>query len=412
MKTILASTYAVNPYKGSEDAMGWNYVMQLARFHKVIAVTRENNAEHILKFQKENPNELYENIEFLYFDLPYWMRFWKKKNRGALLYFYMWQKGIVNFVKKQKVDFDFAHNLNFHNDWTPSFLWKLRKPFVWGPIGHHPEIPEQYLGNYSKKDKVIEFLKNGVKKYFWRISPTLKRTIKNADHIMCMNGSVEKVIDISDKSYSVTPSVATQDYGWSEDKNQDQFTMISAGRFVPLKGFDLTVKSFGKFINSLSIQQRNECKLILVGDGPDKPHLKELVEKFNITEQVEFISWIERKDLMVMMKKASGFIFPSHEGAGMVVPEALSFGLPCVVLDNWGPGQFINEKCGFKVKMEDYDSTVDSLAQSLYRLYNDKGLRAEMSSNAREHFVKQFHWDRRGEQMKVLYDNLAKKMES
>lgn len=74
-QTILATCYAINPYKGSEDAMGWNFVYQIARFRKVFVVTRENNKTHIEKYMKENPDSLYENMNFLYFDLPYWMRF-------------------------------------------------------------------------------------------------------------------------------------------------------------------------------------------------------------------------------------------------------------------------------------------------------------------------------------------------
>ena len=126
-KTIVATCYAVNPYKGSEDGMGWNFINQIARFNKVIAITRENNQPHIEKFMKENPSEVYQNISFLYYDLPYWMRFWKKGGRGAMLYYYMWQKGIVSFIKKKNINFDIAHNVNFHNDWTPTFLYQLKK---------------------------------------------------------------------------------------------------------------------------------------------------------------------------------------------------------------------------------------------------------------------------------------------
>ena len=43
------------------------------------------------------------------------------------------------------------------------------------------------------------------------------------------------------------------------------------------------------------------------------------------------------------------FSFPSHEGAGMVVAEAMSFGLPVVCLNNEGPGEFITTNCGFAV---------------------------------------------------------------
>ena len=38
-----------------------------------------------------------------------------------------------------------AYNLNFHNDWTPTFLWVFKKPLVWGPVGHHPKVPKEYI---------------------------------------------------------------------------------------------------------------------------------------------------------------------------------------------------------------------------------------------------------------------------
>ena len=87
LKTILASAYAINPYKGSEDGMGWNFVYQIARYNKVIAITRENNRTAIEFYMAEHPDEIYANIQFVYFDLPYWMRFWKKGSRGAMVYY-------------------------------------------------------------------------------------------------------------------------------------------------------------------------------------------------------------------------------------------------------------------------------------------------------------------------------------
>jgi len=125
-KTVLVSAYAVNPYHGSEDGMGWNFILQIARFNKVIAITRKNTRPHIERYMKEHPNSCYSNIRFVYYDLPQWARFWKKGGRGALLYYYLWQLCMPRFIRKNKLEFDIAHNLNFHNDWTPSMLWRLQ----------------------------------------------------------------------------------------------------------------------------------------------------------------------------------------------------------------------------------------------------------------------------------------------
>jgi hypothetical protein len=95
--TILATVYDINPYKGSESGTGWNLVNQISKYNKVIAITRKNNKENIEKYIKEN-NIPRENLEFRYYDLPYWMRFWKKGSRGSSLYFYLWQMFMPIFI--------------------------------------------------------------------------------------------------------------------------------------------------------------------------------------------------------------------------------------------------------------------------------------------------------------------------
>lgn len=404
MKTILASVYSVNPYKGSEEAMGWNYVYQAARFNRIIAITRENNRGAIEKYMAENPDEVYKNIRFLYFDLPYWMRFWKKGGRGVILYYLLWQRAIPSFVKRQQLHFDMTHNLNFHNDWSPSFLWKLDKPFIWGPIGHHPLIPSHYLDGYKKSYWLKDRFTWLVKKFFWKFSPSLKKTIQKADYIWSMNQSVASVIDLSEKKYHVSPSVATQDFGWIEHKQTEKFTLISAGRLVPLKGYDLSILSYARFLAKLPETQKNKCELLIVGSGPEEEYYKQLVKQENIEPYVRFISWIDRTELMQLFKNASAFVFPSHEGAGMVVPEALSFGLPVLCLDNYGPGSMVDKTCGFIVPKRNYEETLTSLADNIAALFFHPLILKKMRSNARKRFEESFHWNRRGEQLVHIYN--------
>ncbi|WKL47797.1 glycosyltransferase family 4 protein [Flavobacterium pectinovorum] len=405
-KIILASCYAVNPFKGSEDGMGWNFIRQIARFNKVIAVTRENNKEAIEFYMQQNPDFIYNNITFIYFDLPYWMRFWKKGSRGAMLYYYMWQKGIVGYIKKKKLIFDIVHNVNFHNDWTPSFLWKLKKPMVWGPVGHHPLIPAVYLKPYSFKYIIKDRLTWLVKKLFWNYSTALQKTISNANHIWCMNTGVVAKLKLKGSSYSIFPSVASEDFSEGINRKKNNFHVISAGRFVPLKGFDLTVRSFIRFLESIPLSERANCKLTLVGSGPERTLYEKIIAESKIQANVEIIEWIERKELMKLYEKASVFMFPSHEGAGMVVAEALSFGLPVICFDNIGPGQYITSECGFVIPKANYTTSVFNLKQALSQLYLSDTLLSEMSAAARKRYLERFTWESRGEHLRTIYNTL------
>ncbi len=406
VKTILTTTYAVHPLKGSEDAMGWNYVCQIARNNKVISITRENNRAAIEQFMVAHPSSIFNNITFLYFDLPYWMRFWKRGNKGALLYYWMWQRAIPNFVRKQKIKYDIVHNLNFHNDLTTSYLWKLKKPFVWGPIGHHPLIPSQYLKPYAAKYLLKDRATWLVKNFFWKYSFSLRKTARKADFIYAMNSSVGDKIKLKPNQHLVRPSVATQDFDF-DIKPTEKFTIISAGRFVPLKGFDLTILSFAKFVKALPLEARKDCSLVLVGKGPEEAYLKQLIRQEGISAYTEIIPWIEREELMTKMKDASAFLFPSHEGAGMVVAEALSFALPVICLANCGPGEFINSTCGFAIAEQSYEGTIKDLSDSLNLLYTNPKKHIAMRAAARKHFEEVFHWDRRGgEWLAEIYSQL------
>jgi glycosyltransferase involved in cell wall biosynthesis len=407
LKIILATAYAVNPYKGSEDGMGWNFILQIARFNKVIAITRENNREHIEQYMEQYSNPVYQQITFLYFDLPYWMRFWKKGSRGAMLYFWLWQRAIPAFIKQQNLFFDIVHNVNFHNDWTPSYLWKLKKPFVWGPIGHHPQIPRRFLKIYPIRYLVKDSVTWLIKKLFWNFSPALKNTFKHADHIFCMNTDVGRVVKLQHKCYSIMPSVATEDFGYSGAKSRSKFTLISAGRLVPLKGFDLTILSFADFIQLLPDSEKENCELLIVGSGPEKNFYKDIVRKKGIDFYVRFIEWIDRKDLLNLYQQSSVFIFPSHEGAGMVVAEAMSFGLPVICLENSGPGEFIDQHSGIAVRANERDETIKRLSDAIQLLYKSPDKLNEMSSGARRRFEKFFTWDRRGDQLQEVYQRLS-----
>jgi len=406
MKTVLATVYAVNPYKGSEDGMGWNLIYQIARYQKVIAITRQNNKQNIDQYMAEQYDVVYDNITFVYYDLPIWLRFWKRGAKGALFYYYLWQRFLPSFIKRQNLEFDVAHNLNFHNDWTPSFLWKLNKPFVWGPIGHHPFIPKAFQVHFDIKAKLKERFSWMIKSYFWKMSSNLQKTKEHAAHILIMNSTVESILNLRKDSLSVMPSVACEDNGYKIEHDEDKFRIITVGRLVHLKGFDIAILSFAKFVQSLSLEERKKCELVIVGDGPLNDKYKEIVHQLKIQDVVVFRNWMDRKSLMQFYNTSSLFLFPSHEGAGMVVAEALSFGLPVICFDNCGPGEFISQHCGTKVPYTNYEDSILQFSNVLHKYFLSPSLIKQQSLHARARYEKCFRWDLRGDQFRKIYLNL------
>ncbi len=395
--TVVVVAYAINPYKGSEDGTGWNWVKQASVNNHIIAITRKNNREAIERFQKEERGI---SAEFLYYDLPTWARFWKRGSTGALPYYLLWQLFIPLFIKKKIAHYDIIHQLNFHNDWTPTFSWLLKKPVIWGPIGHHTKIPKQFISPfYKKKEYWKDRFTWAIKNYFWKIDPFLKISRAKAKQILCINS--ESVVN-KNSAFDIVPAVACKPLS-NEHVKSENFIALSVGRFVPLKGMDIAIRSFARFANQLSKEEQKEIGLKVVGKGPYKKELKELIEQEKASEYIEIIEWMPRDKLMELFQVCSLYLFPSHEGAGMVVMEALAAGLPVICFDNDGPGEFINDSCGKKVPYGEFEKCHNEFSQHLLDLFRDREALSAMSEAAKKHHRENHQWEHRGQSIDSIY---------
>jgi glycosyltransferase involved in cell wall biosynthesis len=404
LPVILVSAYAVNPYKGSEEGMGWNGLLQMARYQQVVAFTRSNNRLSIERYQEAHPelNELYARIRFEYFDYPKWFRWWKKGPLLALVYFYGWQMALPLVVWKRRIHFDIAHHFNFHSDWMPSFLWILGKPFVWGPIAHHPLIPRDFLKPYGRKAWMADRWLWLMKQYFWKLDPFLWLTRRKALCILAANEAAGATTGYPEK-VRIVPSVACEPMPAREQTDNRQFMTLSVGRFVPLKGFDVAIEAFARFYKALEASQQPQVSLRLVGSGPCQPLLEALVQKYQMEEAVQFIPWLPRQELAAIYQQASVFLFPSHEGAGMVVAEAMSHGLPVLCFDNDGPGAFVAKESALKIPYGGYEACIAAFSEKLMQLFENPTFCKQESVLALTRYQSDFCWEQRGESYRQSY---------
>ncbi len=140
-----------------------------------------------------------------------------------------------------------------------------------------------------------------------------------------------------------------------------------------------------------------------MGKEQKKKRLEKLVLENGIKDKVEFLGWIPRDEVLNLMQKADIFIFPSYEGGGMVVVEAMAMGKPVVCLDIGGPGETVTNESGIKVKVQELDQIIQDLSDALFRLASYPSLRYEMGKKARERIIKNYDWDIKGQQIEEIY---------
>ena len=106
--------------------------------------------------------------------------------------------------------------------------------------------------------------------------------------------------------------------------------ILYVGRLGKEKSVDLIIKSF-----SLVNKVQKNTALVIAGDGPEREKLEKVAKKEGIGKKTFFTGFINRDQIPLVYKDADIFVFASQtETQGLVVPEALASGLPCVVVND------------------------------------------------------------------------------
>lgn len=118
---------------------------------------------------------------------------------------------------------------------------------------------------------------------------------------------------------------------------------------------------------------------VCIGDGPQLAPLRKRFTKVRFTGQ------LPRADVLREMRAARAFVMPAlwYETQGIVVDEAASMGVPCIVADGCAASESIDhEHTGLLVASGD----VQDLARALRRLWHEPALAARLGANAHAAF--------------------------
>lgn len=130
--------------------------------------------------------------------------------------------------------------------------------------------------------------------------------------------------------------------------------VLSIGRMTEAKRQWIMIDLWDKIVNENKIK---DWELHLVGDGNLREQLNNKIVTLGLQEYVKILP--PSQNVEEYYKSASMFMLTSYsEGFGMVLLEAISFGLPCISYDcPSGPRDIVdNEVNGYLIPMDDFDS--------------------------------------------------------
>lgn len=147
-----------------------------------------------------------------------------------------------------------------------------------------------------------------------------------------------------------------------KDKNfhklfsNNKTTLIAVSRLNKIKRIDMLINSLSELVKIYDVQ------LIILGEGPEKEILKNLVKKLNLEENVYFLGF--RDDVMQWMINADIFVTASQvEGSPNSLIEAICLGLPSIATDcPTGPKEILNNgELGILIPMDSEKHMIDAI---------------------------------------------------
>jgi starch synthase len=297
--------------------------------------------------------------------------------------------------------YDLVHRLTPLTPTTPSLLAshcrRAGVPFVWGPINGGVPWPPGYADVLRAEGEWLSYFRGGMK-----LMPYYRSTRRDAAAIIVASQATwGQLADYHDKCVYIPENGVDSERFTMQARPVigDQLRVAFVGRLVPYKGADILIEAAAPLIRSGKID------LDIIGDGPQLPQLRAMVEREGVGNGVKLDGWQEHAAVAERLAQSQVFACPSiREFGGGVVLEAMALGLVPVVVDYAGPAELVTDQTGFRIKIGKRAELVQSFRDTLANLWEQRGTLSEMGGRARARVIENFTWPAKAAQIVEVYE--------
>ncbi len=408
---ILLGCYACDPNYGSEPGMGWNFAHNLAKEHEVHLIVEEYEfKETLTKYAIEHP----EQVEHMHF------HFVPRKHHNTLralwppsyYWFYRkWHKAALKLALEldKKENFDIIHQVTISGFREPGFLWKLGKPFIWGPLGGLTDAPWCLLSGLGWMG-ALHFggrnILNAIQKRWGRHA---RAAAAHSHTILTSTTVAQKEI----KAFWQREAVLMNEVGY-EDRHAPQEPSVHkegtplricwAGEHIPRKALDLLLHAL--------TQTAQPMELHVLSKGPRTEAWKQLSIQLGIADKVTFHGFVPRDEAFRIMGSCHVFCITSiREDTSTVVFESFRYGMPIIALDHCGFATVITADCGIKIPINSKKQVIADYAKHLDYLATHEEERQRLSSGALLR-CQDFTWEKKMTVLSQIYRDALSESQS
>lgn len=277
---------------------------------------------------------------------------------------------------------------------------KIHRELGFDVIDAHFVYPDGFaamlLGHWFKKPVVVSARGSDINQYkdFRVIREILKRTLLGADRVIAVSQALKDNmvrLGIPQERVSVIPNGVDPGKFAPMPKQEARDALhlsghrliLSVGNLTENKGMDLLIKALHILVYQ---RHRSDLHLAIVGDGPCRHVLADLVVSLNLLDHVTLVGSIPHHELNRWYSAADVFCLASaREGLPNVVLEALACGTPVVATPVGGiPEVISSERVGLLVRRNERH-LADTIAMALERNWDRNALVQHVSGWTWDH---------------------------
>lgn len=211
-------------------------------------------------------------------------------------------------------------------------------------------------------------------------------------HFSSVLGSSEN-FTVVENGYRLWGAENTAPGGWG-----DSIKLISVSNLNEGKGIELTIRALA----SLMGKGVKNWTYKIVGDGPMRKTLEQLVGSCQLQEKVHFVGRCEQKDVPQHLDGGEVFVLPSYrEAFGIAYLEAMAIGLLAIGVKGQGPEAFIEDGAtGFLIEPRSVESLTDCLERVLSAPLEMK----DLASAGQAHVQNDYSLKNHGQKLLKVYE--------
>jgi glycosyltransferase involved in cell wall biosynthesis len=417
---ILACAHEFSPAQGSECAVGWHCLTQLARLHDVTVLCASGSQQQPSAYKTAVASYVsahgpIEGLELVFVDQPRAARMLAALNRklfggggiGFPLLFYgalrAWHRAAYRRALQLDASrFDVVHHVTPIAFWAGSDLWKLGRPYVWGPVSGGGGLSLAFAASAGRRMLLFEIFRTAFNSFLAYTSLALRRAVRRAAAVLTV-GREEADLFLrlgAPPPIAMIETAAPRADQFPRERHYDGSTrlrLLWSGQHIDRKALPLLLHALA------SSQLRERLELHVLGGGPRTAEWQEVARQLGLTN-VFWHGQLPHDEALTKMREADVLVHTSiREGTPHVVLEAMAQGVPIVCHDIAGLSVAVTDRCGIKVPLVAPASSIDAFRLAVERLAEAPALLRELAAGAAARAA-ELTWEAKAAEIARVYE--------